>query len=275
VAKNSRSNYLETPFSMASLLSMSYLKVENFDYTDKNLNYCYAKISQSKVVSGFSGLGYEFINYSIFDFKHAPSLIKKTFLKSGTALITSQTLLDRIKKDLYYNFLMNHLQKTSLYRNFMLADLNNNDLLYEKTIEQSARKSARPRFVYTHLLMPHFPYYYNSQGHLNKMNDLRPQNLTNDSLYLEYLKYVNGKALNLMKDIVHSNKDAIVVLVSDHGYRYTKNAAIGFSNLSAIYDRKKRISRYHQSISNVNIFPVLFNDLFQANLPFLEDKHFR
>jgi hypothetical protein len=157
----------------------------------------------------------------------------------------------------------------------MFADLQNNELLYRKTIEISKEQSTTPRFVYTHLLMPHFPYYFNSKGESNKIDNLMPQNLTNGFLYLEYLKYVNTKVLNLLSSITHSDKDAIIILLSDHGYRYTANIENSFSNLSAIYDPKKRIREYYQTISNVNIFPILFNDLFHANLPLLEDKCFR
>jgi Sulfatase len=275
VAKNPSANYTQTPCSMASLLSMSYFdELKNFDYSDKSLNFCYKNISHSKVVSGFSSLGYEFVNYSIFDFKNKTSLIKKTFLKSGTALITSQTLWSRVKKDLYYNFLMNHFRHTFLYRDFIFADLKNNKLLYKKTIEQSAIKASVPRFIYTHLLMPHFPYYYNVKGQLNDITSIGPENIGDDSLYLEYLQYTNGKVLNLLSEIIRSNSKAIVILLSDHGYRYTKDRSESLSNLSAIYDPERKIPDYYQEISNINIFRVVFNDLFHAGLPLLNDRHF-
>lgn len=275
IAKESSSNYTQTPWSMASLLSMSYLdELKNLDYSNETLKLCYKKISRSTVVSGFNSLGYKFFNYSIFDFKNESSLINKTLLKSGTALITSQTLWSRIKKDLYYNFLMNHMKHSSFYKNFIFTDLHNNELLYEKTSEQAAQQSSQPKFVYTHLMMPHFPYYYNSRGDLNDINSIEPKNMTNDSLYLEYLQYVNGQVLNLMKRIISSDENAIIILLSDHGYRYAKNDSLKTSNLSALYDPQKKITGYYQNISNVNIFRVLFNDLFKADLPLLPDKHF-
>lgn len=275
VAKSATSNYAATPFSMASLLSMSYHDdLKNLQYTDENLKYCYKKILQSEVVSGFRSIGYHIVNNSIFDIKDKEAIISKTFLKSGTELITAQTLLSRVRKDLYYNFIIQYLRKSSLYKRFIMEDFRNNELLYEKTFKQSEVFTTQPLFIYTHLLMPHFPYYFNAKGELNDEESLGPENLRNKNLYLAYLQFVNGKVLNLLKQIIQNDKKAVILLLSDHGYRYANDGKLMFSNLSAIYDSESRIRNYTTSISNVNVFRVLFNDLFKTNIPLLPSKNF-
>jgi hypothetical protein len=276
VMKNSTSNYSSTPFSIASLLSMSFHKeLKNFEYTDENLNYCYKKITQSNVVSGFTSLGYQFINYSIFDIKGETSLINKTFLKSGTDLITAQTLWSRIKRDLYDNFIIKHMRGSSLYKDFMMKDYYNNELLYDRTLRQTVVSYSKPKFVYTHLLMPHFPYYFNANGDLNGMDKISPENMDNEHLYLEYLQYANGKILTLLNKIIREDKNSIILLLSDHGYRYAGDGNLIFSNLSAIYDNQLRIKDYAASVTNVKVFRVLFNNLFQTQLQLLPNKSFK
>jgi hypothetical protein len=273
--KHAASNYSSTPFSVASLLSMSFHdELKNFDYTDANLNYCYKKISQSYVVSGLRSLGYRFFNYSIFDFEGESKLISGSFLKSGTELITTQTLWSRVKKDLYYNFILRNMRESSLYKNYMLKDFHNNELLYRKTVQQASQSSSQPKFVYTHLLMPHFPYYFNAKGVVNSWEQISPESMSNEKLYLGYLQYVNEKILSLLNVIISSDKDAVILLLSDHGYRYANDGDLVFSNLMAVYNSKKK---EHSTLadSNVNVFRVLFNDLFETQFPLLPDKHFR
>lgn len=276
VIKYSKSNYSSTPFSIASLMSMSFHnELSNFEYTDENLKYCFTKISKSNVVSGLKSAGYQFFNYSIFDIEGENSLISKTFLKSGTQLITSQTLWNRVKRDLYENFVFRYMRKTSLYKHLIMQDYYSNELLYDRTTAQAIKHSGIPKFVYTHLLMPHFPYYFNSDGKLNSIEKLGPENLKNKTLYLEYLQYANTKILDLLNKLISEDKNAIVVLLSDHGYRYANDGNMIYSNLLAIYDKQHYILDIESLHSNVNVFRLLFNSLFKTNLKLLPDKNFK
>jgi hypothetical protein len=273
VAEKSNSNYNATPFSTSSMLNMEFLDLKSYEYTDENLNHCYRKIANSKVVSAFKGLDYDFFNFSIFDFGKKKSIINKTFLISGIKLITSQTLFNRIKKDIFYNLLMNHFRGSRLYRQFIYSDMYNNDLLYQKTLETASIANEKPKFVYTHLMMPHFPYYYNEHGQLNPIESIGPESLNNSKLYFSYLKGVNKKIILLINDILQTSpKPPVVLLLSDHGYRdIIKDSSLYFSNLSAVYLPSKSYSSYYPTISNVNQFRVLFNTLFNQRFSLLPD----
>lgn len=274
VLHQSASNYSSTPFSISSLLNMEYLTLNDYSYTDKNLNYCYKKIATSKVVKVFQSLGYDFVNLSLFDIAGHASIINKTFLKSGIDLISSQTLGQRLKRDVYYNVLMNHFQNTNLYKQFIFNDLENNRLVYNKTIIAAKAIAAKPRFIYTHLIMPHFPYYYNEQGKLNPINQLAAKHMTDKSLYLSYLKYTNSRVLQLVDSIkLNASKPPVILLFGDHGFRYIgeKDSSV-FSTLTAISLPRKNDQQYYSTISHVNQFPVLFNTLFKQQMPLLKDQ---
>ncbi|HEU0110529.1 MAG TPA: hypothetical protein VFQ73_06605, partial [Flavisolibacter sp.] len=65
---------------------------------------------------------------------------------------------------------------------------------------------------------------------------------------------------------------AIIMLLSDHGYRYASNAENYYSNLAAIYRPDGVYGSYYDSISNVNQFRVLFNQYFHQNFEILPDR---
>lgn len=273
ILKESRSNYSDTPFSVSSLLNFEYLDLKDFSYTDQNLNYCYKRISKNAVVKVFKDYGYEFVNNSIFDIGDDASLIEKTFLLSGIDLISSQTLTSRIRRDLFNNFVMNHMRQSAVYKDFVFRDYRNNDKLYRKSLTDFRNGGNKPRFIYTHLMMPHFPYYYNAKGELNKLEDLRFDQLNRKDLYLGYLQYCNLKVLSLISEILRSSEKPIaILLLSDHGYRYELRRDLHFSNLAAIYLPNKDYSGYYDSLTNVNQFRILFKKLFNYSLPVIKDS---
>ena len=91
VAKQSRSNYNYTPFSVASILNMKYLDLNMAKKAPGNIDYCYQQIRNSDVTNFLIANGYTFSNYSIFDFKDRPAISYDSFLPYNTSLITSQT----------------------------------------------------------------------------------------------------------------------------------------------------------------------------------------
>jgi hypothetical protein len=273
VMDSSFSNYGDTPFSMSSMLNMKYLGLKDYQYSDKNLDYCFEQIAHNRVVTIFDQLGYRFINNSIFDIQGQPSPIDKTFLISGIQLISSQTLFGRLKRDVYANVVGKYFPESALNKDIVFADLRNNEKIYERTIEISKRRTEAPRFIYSHLLMPHFPYYYNSTGVLNPFSELLPNNLYNETLYLEYLKYCNKRILNLVISILkYSKEPPVILLIGDHGFRKDNNYNTRYSNLAAVYLPDGKYSAYRKDLSNVNQFPVLFNTILNQNFPLSEDK---
>jgi hypothetical protein len=272
VLDSSFSNYGDTPFSMSSILNMKYLGLKDYSYSDQNLEYCYEQIANNRTVKIFEKLGYQFVNNSIFDIEEQSAPINKTFLISGRQLITSQTLFGRVEKDVYNNLVRRYFPNSVLYKKIVYGDLRNNEAIYDRTIELAKDRNTFPRFVYSHLLLPHFPYYYNGNGQLNPLPVLAAHNLYNDSLYLEYLKYCNKYVVNLLDSIAkYSKAPPIILLMSDHGYR--KNNRYSYhSNLVAIHLPNQNYSGYYPGLSNVNQFPILFNNVFHQRFVIQPDK---
>ena len=105
VVKKAMSNYNYTPYSMASIFDMNYLKgITNKANDIDNRNISYKTINKNALVNILNSLGYDFVNLSLFDFAGKPGVNNNEFYSTHEKLISSQTLSGRIKKDLWYHF---------------------------------------------------------------------------------------------------------------------------------------------------------------------------
>ncbi|MBY0535544.1 MAG: LTA synthase family protein [Chitinophagaceae bacterium] len=280
IASNASSNYASTPISMASFFEMSYNNWLDLKRPIKAEDYsiCAKKMSESSSMKWLSDLGYETINLSIFDFTGKPSLNQSSFLKQGIQLITNKTLASRMERDLIwmvYQYIAPKWDGLATY----LANKGDegNRKLYQLTLEEINKDKQQPKFVYTHLMMPHYPYVRDSSGALRKGNLF--QSLTTDQqkgAYLQYLNYANTRILELLKAIEFKEKGkAIVMVIGDHGYRADPKQQSCFdthNNLVAVYLPQRNYQYLYPSISNVNVFKAVFKSTFDSTLVFEKDR---
>jgi hypothetical protein len=273
IVRNSRSNYNYTPFSMASMLNMSYLQLQNTERKKPDLSYALRLINDNYVRQMLVANGYEFFNHSGFDLAGQPTPIEETFMPIKTKLITAQTFLSRIKRDLGYHLLLRlNPSPSRAYR-----ELHNNTKLYDLTMKIASQPHQKPRFVYTHLMMPHYPYYFDRNGKAMDPARVLPEaNNANKKDYIEYLQYTNNKILQLTDHILKTaSKPPVIIIMSDHGFRhFTLPVAreYHFMNLNTIYLPAKNYAGFYDSMSNVNQFRVLFNIMFKSQFPMLKDS---
>ena len=274
IPKESSSNYNLTPFSVASTLNMDYLKLKKGPQNYATVNYSYQLIRNSSVIKFLQASGYQFHNYSIFDFDKQPAHKYKAFLPYGIKLITSQTFLGRLQEDFSSDMLAGKfgagLQKKLAYEN-----LHFNDDVISLTGKLAAGQSRQPKFVYSHLMMPHYPYYYDNKGSPLPLEKLIKEK-TNPKDYIEYLEYSNKRITELIDQILaKSPSPPIIILLSDHGFQNRANgyeSKFDFVNLNAVYFPNRNYSLFYDSITNVNQFRILFNTYFGQHLPLLRDS---
>lgn len=274
---NSISNYNFTPFSIASMLSLDYLtdlEGRNKSLSDRNL--CYRKINNNEVSGYLKYHGYDFRNCSIFQFAGKLPFRSTPYYLTGMDLVTAQTFISRVKRDLGFN-LVTRFKIQSETDRVLMEEFRINEELYKRTMEAASEVSTQPKFVYTHLEMPHYPYYFDRNGKPNELKDLgdvEPENLKN---YLEYLQYANKKYLQLIDHILKQSKNPpVIFLMSDHGFREFKNDSVDhsyhFMNINAIHLPLNNYSGFYNGMSNVNHFRVFLNSQFQQQLPMLKDS---
>lgn len=276
VTDSSVSNYNFTPFSVSSTLDMNFLTgIVGSNSNKGDMSVCYTTIKKSNTLRYLEESGYEIYNYSIFDLKGQPSLAIPTFLPRKTLPITSQTFLSRIEKELGHH-LVTDLKITSVINYLKNQDLNNNRSIYTKTIATATTPSNKPKFVYTHLVMPHYPYYYDSTGKLVDYDSLNNAFYQNKNAFISYLKYSNQQFIRLIDTIQSSTaKQSVVIFMSDHGFREFSepvDANYHFYNINAVFFPNQQYAAYYTGMSNVNQFRVVFNTLFGQQLPLLKDS---
>ena len=276
IVDSSTSNYNFTTFSVASMLDMQYLSNIHGSNSDRHdMLICYNSIKRNTLFDFLNSRGYRLYNHSIFDLEKDPSRAKPTFLPRKTRPIVSQTFFYRIRKDLGH-LLVTKLKIRSVTRNLRNLDLRNNNKIFELTKEVAGSETANPKFVYTHLVMPHYPYYFDSSGRQAPFEILTDEYATNQKAFIEYLAYSNKKLLELVDHIrANAPSPPLIILMGDHGFREFREPVAEkyhFMNLNAVLLPGSRYNGFYKGMSGVNQFRVILNTQFGQQLPLLKDS---
>jgi len=276
IAAKSSSNYNFTPFSVASTLNINLLSLKKGHQTYSTVHYSYEVMRNSLVLKFLTASGYQFYNCSIFDFDDQPAHKYSAFLPYGINLVTAQTFTTRAADDFRQDILDGKLGLKKLHEKFAYENLHFNDDIIDLTSKISSEETKIPKFVYTHLMLPHYPYYFDSKGNPLPIEKLGSLASVTTQDYIEYLQYSNKKILQLVDHILSSSPaPPIVIVLSDHGFQHPgKNVdrAYDFINLNAVYFPNKNYSLFYDSITNCNEFRVIFNTYFNQHLPLLKDS---
>lgn len=276
IPNKSRSNYNFTPFSVASMLNMEFLSLNKGKQNYSTVRYSYEIIRNSRVLKFLTASGYKFYNCSIFDFDDQPAYKYSAFLPYGINLVTAQTFITRLTDDFRQDILDGKLGLKKLRKKLAYENLEFNDKIISLTSEIASEQNNQPKFVYTHLMMPHYPYYYDSKGNPLPIEKLGGLNRVNAKDYIEYLQYSNKRLLELTDHILASSPSPpIIIILSDHGFRHPEknvDPSYDFINLNSVYFPDKDYSGFYDSITNVNMFRIVFNKYFKQNLQLLKDS---
>jgi hypothetical protein len=91
--------------------------------------------------------------------------------------------------------------------------------------------------------------------------------------YLSYLPKTHEVVKQVVDNILTNAKRPVAIaLMSDHGFREHQESSFVFRNLNAVYLPSGDYSGFYDSITNINTFPVLFNNLFKASVPLKKDS---
>ncbi len=278
IQQKSRSNYNFTPLSMASMLNMAYLTgIDPAEISIEDYARCSELIKKNAVINFLSFLGYEIVNFSIFDLAGNPSLINQNILPLKTKLIADGTLFNRIQKDLLWMVVTGKYQIKWLADRVFYDNMHNNETFINELEGSSATSSVRPRFFYVHLYMPHSPFYFDKNGKAKESDVIYKESKEiNTGAYLEYVTYANARIRELISTIEKNTKrQAVIIFMGDHGFRkptIDNDKTHYFENQNAIYFPADDYHLFYDSVSGVNEFRIIFNSLFRQNFPLLKDS---
>ncbi len=128
-----------------------------------------------------------------------------------------------------------------------------------------------PIFVYAHLLINHSPYVFMPDG------SFRTSSESVRTEYQDTIEFVDNVFPELLGEIIdNSETPPIIILMADHGARLAGGDSIydRLSVLLSLYLQGEPIDEFYDSITPANIFRIIFNYLFDANIDLIEDKSY-
>ncbi|MBS1975495.1 MAG: sulfatase-like hydrolase/transferase [Bacteroidetes bacterium] len=192
-------------------------------------------------------------------------------------MISDRTLWEYLQNDIGWEFYTGRFKVKWLAEKLLLRDHHNNNFLLGQVKKESALYNGRPRFIYGHFYMPHPPFFCDSTGRLRTSEELKNlQKKDYASQYLQYVQYTNTKIKELIQTIKqNTHGTAVIVFMGDHGFRQTTNPGNLFNyfqNQNAVYFPGHDYAALPDSICTVNEFRIIFNTMFDAHLPLLNDS---
>jgi hypothetical protein len=137
---------------------------------------------------------------------------------------------------------------------------------------------SEPTFTFAHILIPHTPYVFGPNGEI--LTD--PGFFSGEASgpiseeyrvrgYTGQITFINGRVLEIVESMIeNSPTPPVIVLQGDHGLGENGQHLI----LNAYYFPPTAREVLYASISPVNTFRILFNELFESEYKLLPDQSF-
>ncbi|MDQ4035369.1 MAG: hypothetical protein M3153_05505 [Chloroflexota bacterium] len=285
VARHSHSNYIKTPLSLGSSLNLDYLDTDALkaeaDGGDDREPIHRVLRDHLVVPTALKELGYQYIHVSNWWTPSATNIdADRTFRYEGQDEFSSV------------------LAQTTLLRAFSEPEAAPTDpwdwrVLREHTLYALDRLDeipamAGPKFVFGHVLLPHDPYVFNADGSFTGRAQV--DQLGQAESYRRQLSYGNARMLELVDRILARSEDAVIMLQSDEGpfpARYRANEwafdwrdardeeleeKFGILFAMRVPGVDLDAAGFHDAITPVNTFRIIFNVRFGTDLPILPDR---
>jgi hypothetical protein len=284
IATNSSSNYNRTSFSMAATLNMDYLEWLNPSGETSVIDYNRSLylVKHAASIELLKKNGYHLYNFSIFDIDDKPSIKKENFLTGPIdQVIFYNTAWNCLLRDISLQIkpgpgnTSRNAKLNMLERKYGPQKKYNQQVLDTITSVINTENKNSPFFLYAHLYLPHFPYFFDSSGRPYPEDSLYNDSLITDrKKFTGYISYTNQKILSLVEHLFQRPGGSdIVIIQSDHGladmdFTRKKDA---FRNYFAVYFPDHDYRLLYDSISNINTFRVILNKYLNYKFPSLKD----
>jgi hypothetical protein len=286
IGEGSRSNYAQTELSLLSSLEMDYLQTLGHDQCGSCPRA--PRIRNAAVLKAFDRLGYRLV---ALESGYPPTewVDAELYLSRGTSSMSRAQLLGGISA------LEAMLIRTSIGLAVLdsldvlpgvlapleLGPLDDHRELVLFQLGQLARlpRLAGPKFVFAHIVAPHFPYVLGPGGEAVTPVPAPPGEAEDEGEALEResdgyigeLTYLNARVLDLVDQILQTSETPpVIILQGDHGPG-VGSVPIRMKILNAYYLPGGAARGLYPTISPVNSFRVVLNELFGMGLPLLED----
>jgi len=267
IAGNSTSNYKSTYVSLSSSLNMKYVNYlsELLGDQSRDVTMLQELIGDNEVVKFLKSKGYTYAHFSSgwgptnYN-KKADINYQKTYLNEFTVLLSRSTMLGP------FEFTKPMMRSRILFS-------------FEKLSDTHEAKS--PKFVFAHILLPHPPWLFGSNGEIVKDSELEYKGDTwkQRNRYVDHVVFTNRNIKNVVESIISKSETMpIIIFQGDHGPFSTdeSDGEIFYKErlriFNAFYLPNQEEGVIYDSISPVNTFRLVFNAYFDENFEKLEDR---
>jgi len=130
-------------------------------------------------------------------------------------------------------------------------------------------ETSGPKFVFTHILVPHPPYIFTPDGKFQFADNQVDG-------YRSNVEFIDTQILETVRQILESSDiPPIIVIQGDHGpagSQVTPEMRMSILNAYYVNDQTKR--DLYPTVTPINTFRIIFNNYFKTNYPLLEDKSY-
>lgn len=288
IAECSRSNYSKTYFSITSSLNLDY--IQNLTLFNDTTSI-YPFMQQSLVSRSLKQIGYEVYafesGYSFTDlsgvdhFLQPMASTKDILFYPGVSPFESMILQTSAGTILY-----EYREQISKKLQYLIDSpyvQHRERIVYTLENLPSLAAEPGPKFVFAHVLAPHDPFVFEENGDpvirhsvFSLNNDPEGHNwYTFTTAYNKEVKYLDQVTIKLVDEIIaNSETSPVIIIQGDHGLMRAKRNNAHFDIYNAYYFGKNSGDGLYSTISPVNSFRIVFNNLFGANYPLLEDQSF-
>jgi hypothetical protein len=289
IAKDSISNYMRTAMSLPASLNFEYLDdLASIGQETPNWYPLRGLINNNNARRLLENSGYQFITISsgyfyteIRDSDHYLSSYKVKINDFEQLLLGVSAF--SILADSKYTRIPSFSYKTHRERILFSFDALQN-------INALITDDSRPKFIFAHILVPHPPFIFDSQGNPNEIKRAYSMGEGTEfggsfeeyiSNYKNQITYTNFLIRETVDAILEkSTRPPIIIIQGDHGpgayldWISLENSCIKerFSILNAFYFPDQNYTGLYSSISPVNSFRVIFDTYFGTNLGYLDDR---
>ena len=271
VNDKSYSNYPSSILSITSTLNMMYLNFLAEEQTG-HIKIPKEMYIENIVMQNFKSAGYKIINIQRpFPYMVSSSLFDLVVCERNK-YVDSQLFNMTIKTSILV-FLLEKWEQHEL-RGAALCDF--------AELSKQQQKFDEPIFVFSHILVPHPPFLFDSEG--NPVSSVRPEGLEswqNEEGYINSIKFANKKIMQVVDELLTDPENhPIIIIQADHGYGFDIDSSK--PNKESLEQRMSIFSAYYlpgteenlsdNVITPVNTFRIIFNSYFNTDYDLLENK---
>ncbi len=286
VAEKSRSNYLQTSLSLSSTLNLNYLgELEGINIQSGDREPLAELIRHSELRNFLEEQGYQTVAFST---GYGPTTLADADIFIPYHVNLTNDLEKLILTTSVTRALGDKMQ--NLFLPFM-CDTQRGGILNIFENLQKTPELPSPKFVFVHISSPHPPFVFGADGEAVKHGDCNGldgsffQGSRADYLsgYPQQMAYISQLTEEVVENILENSAiPPVIVIQGDHGsgmllnWDSAENSCLleRTSILNAYYIPSDEETQLYETITPVNSFRVVLNEIFDFDLPLLDDKSY-